>query len=117
MATPQYGSMTFVGQSGRTYTKDVYLSDVAGALVRFDSGGAGAGAATPDNWRCPEPCTLMDFAIVTGTADTTKIQIIRDSIPTGSILRYVPHLTTNALRPGLRVPFGAGQVVTAIQLA
>jgi hypothetical protein len=116
-ATPQYGSMTFIGlRTKRTYTKDIYLSDVAGALINFD-GGSGAGASSPDSWTPREPVVLLDYAQVTGTADTTKIQITRDGVPTGDILRYVPHLTTLNNRPKLRVPFGANAVIGAIQLA
>lgn len=116
-ATPQYGSMTFVGlRSGRTYTKDVYLSDVANALVRWDAG-QGAGAATPTEWICPEPVALVDYAQVTGTQDTTKLQLTVNGIPTGDILRYVPHLTTNSKRPSLLLKIATYARIGALQLA
>lgn len=115
-ATPQYATMVFHGQSGRVYAKDVYISDVAAALARFDSG-AGAGAATDTFWSPPEPVVLRDYAQVTGTADTTKIQMTRDGIPTGDILRYTVHLTSLNNRPLLNIPFRPGQKVGAIQLA
>lgn len=118
MATPESGTMTFVGLiSRRTYVKDVYISDVANALINFDGGTGGAGATTPTHWRPREPVILRDFAIVTGTADTTKIEMVRDSARTGDVLRYVPHLTTNALRPPLSIGFRAGQDIQAVQLA
>ena len=115
-ATPQYGAMTFIGQSGRTYSKDIYVSDVNNALINWDTGN-GAGSGTPTEFRLPENALLRDFAIVTGTADTEKIALTRNSIPTGNILRYVPHLTTNSQRPPLNLPFAQGDVLTAVQIS
>lgn len=115
-ATPQYGTMVFQGRSGKRYSKDIYLSDVAAGLVRFDAG-AGAGAASPTEWRPPELAVLVDYAQVTGTADTTKLQLTRNGIPTGDILRYTVHLTSLNNRPALRTGFLAGDVVAGIQLA
>jgi len=116
-ATPQYGTMVFLGiQSRRIYHTDVYISDVADGLVRWD-GGAGAGAASPDSWTAPENCLLTDFAIVTGTADTTKIQVLRNNQPTGDFLRYTQHLTTSPARSPLTLGFVRGVQVRAIQKA
>ena len=115
-ATPKNGVMTFVGRSGQTYSKDVYVSDVANALINWD-GGIGSSATSPEEWRAPEPLVLTDFAMVTGTAETTKIQITRNSVGTGDILRYLAHLTSLNQRPALRLPFLPGDVVGAIQLA
>jgi hypothetical protein len=115
-ATPQYGTMNFVGASGRTYAKDIYLSDVANASVRWDDG-QGAGSATLEYWVAPEPVVLVDYSQVTGTADTTKLQITKNGVSSGDILRYTIHLTTLALRPRLRIMFSAGTQISAKQLA
>ena len=115
-ATPQFGSMLFIGRSGRRYAKDIYLSDVANAAVRFDAG-LGAGAATETSWTAPEPVLLQDYAQVTGTADTTKIALTRNGVPTGDILRYTVHLTSLNNRPFMQVPFLAGDKIGANQLA
>lgn len=115
-ATPQYGTMIFVGQSGRTYVKDLYLSDVAGAAVRFDSG-AGAGAASSDFMTFPENVTLVDYAQVTGTADTTKLRLTVNNVPTGQVLRYTIHLTSLNNRPKLLIPIGKDARFSGIQLA
>jgi len=115
--TPQYCQFIFRGlRSGMSYNIDGYVSDVAAALVKWD-GGAGAGAASPDNWTPPEAVSLVDFTMVTGAADTTKLQITRNQVPVGAILRYTIHLTSLALRPRLNIPFLRGQKVGAIQLA
>jgi len=117
VATPKYGTMTFYGlSSGKSYNKDLYLSDVAAALVRFD-GGQGAGGTSPTELTFPEAVVLTDYAQVTGTADTTKLQLTRNGIPTGDILRYEVHLTSLNNRPSLRVGVGAGVRFSANQLA
>jgi len=116
-ATPQYGTFVFRGlQTGRVYNVDIYMSDVADALVRFD-GGAGASQTSPDSFIPTEPVALIDVAIVTGTADTTKIQILRGNQPTGDFLRYTQHLTTSPFRSPVNLGFAAGTPVRAIQKA
>jgi len=117
VAAPQYGQMVFVGVlTSITYNKDVYLGDVAEGLLRFDAGG-GAGAASPQDWLAPEPMLLTDFAVVTGLTDTSKIQMTRNGVPTGDMLRYTIHLTSLNNRPSLRIPFRRGDRISAIQKA
>lgn len=115
-ATPQYGQMVFVGQSGKTYAVDIYVSDVNGALVHFD-GGAGASTTSPTFWVAPENCTLIDYSQVTGTADTEKLRLTVNGRPLSSILRYGVHLTTLATRPTLNVGFRGGSQVSAFQIS
>ncbi len=115
-ATPQYATLTFTGASGKTYSVDAYVSDVAGALVTWD-GGNGAGASSPDFWTPPEDVVLTDFAMVTGTADTTKIRLTVNGRPTQHILRYTVYLTSLNNRPPLNIGFRAGARVASIQLA
>jgi len=116
VATPQYGQMIFLGRSGKTYLKDIYVSDVNGALINFDGGG-GAGSSAPDFWICPEDVTLIDYSQVTGTADTEKIRLTADGRPTGHILRYGVHLTTLNNRPKLSVGFKSKTQIGAIQIS
>jgi hypothetical protein len=116
-ATPQYGQMIFVGaKSKTTYPIDIYVSDVNAALVRFDNG-AGAGAASETFITFNEPVVLKDFSMVTGTADTEKIRLLANNTPTNMVLRYVPHLTTNANRPPLSIGFGAGTRISGFQIS
>jgi len=117
VAAAQYGSFTFLGLASRlVYTIDAYVSDVANANVRFDSG-SGASSTSDTFWAPPEPVQLRDFAMVTGTADTTKIRLVVNGVNTPNILRYTPHLTTNPMRPPLSLVVGAGGRFAAIQLA
>lgn len=109
------GTAIFVGASGRTYVKDLYLDDVAGAPVNFDSG-AGAAAASAEYTSIPEPNYLADVAVVTGAAQT-KLHVTRNGVGSGNMLRQTMHLNTLALRPPLRIPFMAGDIISLIQLA
>lgn len=116
VAAPQYSTFTFKGRSGRTYIKDAYFSDVANAMVNWDAG-AGASSTSPTDWVPNEPVMLVDFSVVTGLTDTTKVQLTRNGIATGDMLRYSIHLTTLAYRPQLRIPFNPGQRIQFIQKA
>lgn len=116
-ATPQYGTFSFMGVSTqRIYNVDIYISDVADALITWD-GGAGAASTSPSSWTAPEPVILFDVAIVTGTQDTTKLQVLRNNMPTGDFLRYTQHLTTSSVRSPVRLGFMTGTEVRAIQKA
>jgi hypothetical protein len=108
--------MTFRGASGKSYSVDIYVSDVNGALITWD-GGAGAGASSPDFWSPPEDVILTDYSQVTGTADTEKLRLTVNGRPTQHILRYSIHLTSLNNRPKLNVGFRRGSRVAAIQIA
>lgn len=117
VAAPEYGAFTFVGlASGQTYAKDIYFSDVAASLIRWDAG-SGASATSPEEWRPPEPVLMRDLAIVTGGTDTKKFQLTRNGVPTGDILRHSVHLNTLAFRPVLNIAFNQGDAISAIQIA
>lgn len=115
-ATPQYGSMIFRGASGKTYSVDIYVSDVNGAVINWDSG-AGAGATSGTFITFPENVILEDYAQVTGTADTEKIRLAVGGRPTPHVLRYVIHVSTIATRPKLRIGFTANSRISAIQIS
>lgn len=114
-AAPQSGTIFAVGLTGNNYSVDLYVSDVAGAPVRFD-GGAGAGASSPDFYSFPEPVIIQDYSVVTGITDTTKIRITANGAPTPNILRHALHLTTIASRPRLSIKLKAGTRFSAIQI-
>ncbi len=116
-ATPKYGTFTFVGlNSGKTWAVELYVSDVASGLLRFDDG-AGAGAATQTYYKVPEDCRLVDYAQVTGTAVTEKFRVTCNGRPTAHILRYDTHLTSLATRPPLNIYFKKDSEVSGFQIA
>lgn len=116
-AAPKSGTMSFAGvRTRRTYTIDVYLSDVAAGNMNFDSG-AGASATSDTFWIAPEDCILRDFSIPTGLTDTTKLAVVANGVATGNRLRYANFLNTLAFRPALLIPFRQGSKVGAVQEA
>lgn len=116
-AAPQYATFIFIGRrTGEAYVVDAYLSDVANALVNWDSG-VGASSTSEQEWIAPELVTLSDFSIPTGMTDTTKIQLNRNGVSTGKYIRFANHLNTLNNRPYLGTSYAAGHKVSAIQLA
>jgi hypothetical protein len=119
-ATPQRAAFTFVGaKTGRVYSIDAYVSDVANAAVTFDPNGS-AGASSLQYWQAPasEDVVLIDYAQVTGTADTTTLVLTQGgAIRSGTVLRYTIFLTSIATRPRLSVRFPANALIGAKQLA
>lgn len=115
-ATPKYGSLVFIGASGKTYEVDMYVSDVAAGAIQFDQG-AGASATSGTFWRTPENVTLVDYAQVTGTADTEKWRLTLNGRPTFNLLRYDTHVSTASTRPPLNIKIAKGVNIAGIQIA
>jgi hypothetical protein len=116
-ATPQYGACMFRGvRTGQLYPTDCYVSDVAGAKIRWD-GGSGAGAATDDFVTFNEPVILEDFSVITGCADTEKWRVTADAKPLPHVIRYSLHLNTLNNRPKLNIPFKANTRISGFQIA
>ena len=55
--------------------------------------------------------------MVTGTADTEKLRLVINGRPMQQIIRYVPHLTTNASRPKLTIGFSENVEISAFQIS
>ena len=115
-ATPQKANFTFIGVSGSTYNVDAYVSDVNNALVNLD-GGAGASSTSPTYWIAPENCTLVDYSMVTGTADTEKVRVLVNGKSLTNILRYDTNLTTLAKRQAVSIGIKKGAQVSFIQIS
>lgn len=116
-ATPKYGVATFVGRvSKQTYNKDFYVSDVAGEFIKWD-GGQGASSSSPDMVTFAEPVTLIDWAIATGTADTTKTTVSANGALLGQIIRYATRLDSLATRTLMNIRFNARDIIRMAQLA
>lgn len=115
MVTPENGTLTFKGVSGRLYTIDAYISDVVAAPFTMNPNGA-AVAGSSQYWRCPESVTLVDYSIATGNTVSVGAYFTRDgaTIP-GSSVRSANQLNTLAFRPALKIDFPAGCLIGAIQ--
>lgn len=112
----QYAQMVLVSRNGQsTLNVDAYLDDTAGNPVRFD-GGSGASATSPVQYTMPWNGYLVDFALAAATGQT-KTQINRNNQSIGSVLRNSLYLASVTTRPGLKIPFAAGNLITMTQLA
>jgi hypothetical protein len=92
-AAPRYGTLMFLGASGRTYASLTY-------------------------YKAPEQMKLYDFSVATGLTDTTNVLFTSDGAQiAGSRLRYANFLNTIATRPVLSLTFRQGSNVGALQAA
>lgn len=115
MVTPMKSLLTFVGMvSSRTYSKEIYVADVAETKIKWDSG-AGASATTDAFWIAPEGIMLVDVALVTGPTVIKKLQVTRNDITTGDMLVYSSFLDSINNRPPLRIGFARGDKIGAIE--
>lgn len=119
-ADPKYGTFYARGRySGTPYAVDMYYSDVAAALIKFDAG-AGAGASSADFYTFPEDVIITDFSINAGAAGTyaaTNIRITVNGAPTPNVLRVKNHLDTLNNRPPLALKLLKGSRLGGIQNA
>jgi len=112
MAAAKNFTMSFVGQSGRTYQISGFTADTAGYANTFNPSGA-AGTGSLQYWRCPEAVVLRDFSIPTGTTQTSGYMTENGANKAGTLLDYVIHVSTNPSRPVLNIPFPAGTLIGA----
>jgi len=112
MVTPTYGTAMFKGvTSGKTYAVDMYISDVVGAPVTFDSGN-GATSTSLGFWRAPEPVILYDLSIATGpTVMTALVPTTNGGIIAGFAFRIANFLNTLATRPAITIGWKEGSNV------
>lgn len=116
-AAPQNATLFARGRSGKIYTVDVYLSDVANAQGNMNPSGA-AGTGSLQYWRPEEDIKITDFSIVTGMTDTKGVNITYNgAIGTGRLLRYANQLNTLATRGSLNLFVPAGTLIGMIQFA
>ncbi|KKL87476.1 hypothetical protein LCGC14_1934340 [marine sediment metagenome] len=114
--TPKSATFSFLGlQTGVVYPIEAYISDVANANVRFDSGG-GASATSAEFWTPPENVQLRDFAQVVGPTVAFKLRLSINGVNAPGLLRFEMHLSTLSFRPPLSLVVPAGGRFSAVQL-
>lgn len=114
--TPKNATFSFLGLiTGVIYEIEAYLSDVANANVRFDSG-AGATATSAEFWTPAEDCQLRDYAQVAGPTVIFKLRVAINGVNAPGLLRLESHLTTSPQRSPLSLMVSAGSRFSAIQL-
>lgn len=109
MVTATYGTATFRGiKSNRTYAVDLYIADVIGTAVKFDSG-SGAGTGSLPYWKASEACILVDLSIATGPTIMTSLVLTSDGaqIPAARF-RIANYLNTLNNRPAISIGIAQG---------
>lgn len=114
-AAARYGTATFRAvNSSNVYNVDVYISDVIGASVNWDSGtGAGTGSLT--FWKAPEMVVLSDLSVATGLTDTTTLVPTANGQQLPSRLRHANFINTITTRPPIQIGYNQGTNVGFIQ--
>jgi len=116
MATATNGNLVFVGASGRSYHVSFYTADTAAYACTLSAGTALAAAGGLQYWRAPEPVSLVDLSIPTGTTQTHGY-MTQDGVPVaGSVMSYVCHVSTAATRPKLNIRFPAGALIGKVTI-
>ncbi len=115
MAAAKNFTISFLGASGRTYQVSGYTADTAGHNNTFNPSGA-AVAGSIQYWRSPERVTMVDFAIPTGTTQTSGYLTENGGVKNGAVIDYVSCVSTNPLRPRFSIPFEAGTLIGAVTI-
>jgi len=115
MAAAQNGTIMLLGQSGKTYSVDLYAPDAVAGLWGFNANGT-AGATSPTQFRVPENCLITDISIATGTTAVGAIISVNNSSIAGGVIRYANYLNTLTSRPSLRLKLNGGDFIGATNI-
>ena len=108
------GTIKLVGQSGRTYTLDVYVPDATATTLALNSSGL-AGASSPTTWRAPEPCLIKDISIAAAPTAVGAILQLNNANANGGTIRWANQLAANPNRMLLNLPIKAGDFMSFLQ--
>ena len=114
MVTPENGSLTFRGASGRSYNINFYSSDVIGAATTFNLAGV-ATAGAQNFYLIPENVILVDISTTTGQTVTTNYVVYINDVPIGNVIPVANTINTLANRIIPAIPIAAGRKFTIIQ--
>lgn len=110
----QAGTFVFIGlKSGQTYTVDVYIPDAVATNLTFNSSGLAA-STSPNYWKAPEDCVLVDISGAAPTAVGATLTL-SGALYTGKTFRWANQLATLSTRMRHKIPIPAGEQVGALQ--
>lgn len=114
--TPKNCTFSFLGlATGVIYEIEGYVSDVANANVRFDSG-AGSSATSAEFWTPPEDVQLRDYSQVAGPTVVFKLRVAINGINAPGLMNFLNHLSTDPFRSPVSLAVPAGGRFSAVQL-
>jgi len=114
-AAPKNGILTFRGASGKTYTYNVYISDVNGAFLKWSTVKSAASTDT-DFITAPENMQLIDASVPTGLTDTTSATLwLADGPVPNALVAWAPIVNTLPSRSFPPVKIAGGRKVQFLQ--
>jgi len=114
MVTAGNGTLTFRGQSGKSYNINFYSSDVIGAFVTFNLNGL-AVAGSQTFYLLPENVVLTEVSFVSSNTVSTGWIVQSNDANTGNVIQIAAQLTTLANRQKPMIPMQAGRKFALLQ--
>lgn len=108
------GTLVLLGQSGKTYTVDVYVPDAVATNLQFNVSGL-AGSSSPIDFTTPEPGMIVDFSIAAAPTAVGAIFQIGGANINGATIRHANQLAANPNRMKLRIPVPGNVLISALQ--
>lgn len=102
-------------QDGSTRMLDVYVPDAAGGYLSFDDG-LGASATSSTFFTLPQNGVLVDASFAAAPT-ATRFRFVSNGIPSPHVLRFGSHAYNLNNRPTLNIPIGAGNRISAVNVA
>jgi hypothetical protein len=103
-----------VGQSGRTYTLDMYVPDAVATFLGINASGLAA-STTPTTWRAPENLTIKDVSAIAAPTAVGAILQINNANANGGTLRWNNQLASLPNRMKINLPVRAGDFISFLQ--
>jgi len=108
------GTAVFMGKSGRIFSIDLYIPDAVATLLTFNAAGLAA-ATSPDSYRVPEDCVLMDVTTATAPTAVGGALKVNSGVVNGGTFRWADRLNTLSNRAKFAVPIKAGDFISVLQ--
>jgi hypothetical protein len=108
------GTMVLLGKSGRIYSVDLYIPDAVATLLTFNPSGLAA-STSPDTYRVPEDCVLVDVTTATAPTAVGGTLKVNSGVVNGGTFRWADRLNTLSTRAKFAVPIRAGDFISVLQ--
>jgi hypothetical protein len=108
------GTLILRGQSGKTYSVDLYIPDAVDTSVTFNGSGLAA-ATSKEYWVAPEPCFIVDIVAVSTPTAVGAILTLDGAQYTNTCVRWANQLDSLATRPAHMIPVAPGVQLGAVQ--
>lgn len=103
-----------VGQSGKTYTVDLYVPDAVATKVTFNASGLAA-STSETYWSAPENVTIVDISAVGAPTAVGATFTVNGALYTGNTIRWANQSNALNNRMKMAVPIKAGTQLGMLQ--